>query len=444
MMKWRASMARARQGLGAAAAALLLSAWAVAAGAAVSEAPGRVGRVAQAEGAVWVWDSEGGEWTAAVPNRPLIEGDRLSVDDDGRAEVRIGPTVLRLDGGTELEFAALNDERLEFALQRGSLALRVPTAQHARQTGVSTMEGRFEPLAAGTYRFDHLDADASGGALTRAAALRGALQFAGAGNLRRLDAGEAVEVWLEGRPGVARTRSVALGRDDFGEWVLALERGVGSAQAYRYVSPEVTGAEDLDRYGGWEVHPEYGAVWIPTSVPYGWAPFRDGHWSFIRPWGWTWVDGAPWGFAPSHYGRWVRWGVRWTWWPGARVAQPVFAPALVAWVGGPSVGLSLTLGGPPAGSWALLGPRDVYRPIYIDRAPRYARPPQWPRHPGARHGGHDREGRDGRDGRDRRGEDGHWRDGRHGDAANAHDRDGRRDGRRPDPRPGTTTPRPGS
>jgi hypothetical protein len=25
----------------------------------------------------------------------------------------------------------------------------------------------------------------------------------------------------------------------------------------------------------------------------------------MSPWGWTWVDNAPWGFAPFHYGRWV-------------------------------------------------------------------------------------------------------------------------------------------
>ena len=31
-------------------------------------------------------------------------------------------------------------------------------------------------------------------------------------------------------------------------------------------------------------------------------------WVWLRPWGWTWVDDAPWGFAPFHYGRWLWWG----------------------------------------------------------------------------------------------------------------------------------------
>ena len=51
--------------------------------------------------------------------------------------------------------------------------------------------------------------------------------------------------------------------------------------------------------------PEYGTVWFPHVTIVGWAPYRYGHWAWISPWGWTWVDDAPWGFAPFHYGRWV-------------------------------------------------------------------------------------------------------------------------------------------
>src|SRR5437867_1713415 len=82
-----------------------------------------------------------------------------------------------------------------------------------------------------------------------------------------------------------------------------------------------------------------------------------------NPWGWTWVDDAPWGFAPFHYGRWVWYRSRWCWAPGSYVARPVYAPALVAWVGGPSVNVSVSIGrsSPPVG-WFPLGPREVYVP----------------------------------------------------------------------------------
>jgi len=45
--------------------------------------------------------------------------------------------------------------------------------------------------------------------------------------------------------------------------------------------------------------------------------------------------------------------------------RPVYAPALVAWVGGPSFSLSVSFGGGAAGvAWFPLGPREVYVPAY--------------------------------------------------------------------------------
>ena len=71
----------------------------------------------------------------------------------------------------------------------------------------------------------------------------------------------------------------------------------------------------------------------PTSVAVDWAPYSVGHWAYIRPWGWTWVDAAPWGFAPFHYGRWVHVGGPhgWGWIPGRR-----YAGAWVVWRTGPA------------------------------------------------------------------------------------------------------------
>ena len=54
-------------------------------------------------------------------------------------------------------------------------------------------------------------------------------------------------------------------------------------------------------------------MWYPNSVEVGWAPYSDGYWSYVGPWGWTWVDYEPWGYAPFHYGRWAYIGNRWGW-----------------------------------------------------------------------------------------------------------------------------------
>src|SRR5438309_1821924 len=161
--------------------------------------------------------------------------------------------------------------------------------------------------------------------------------------------------------------------DDFDHWCRDRDRREDHAQSSRYVSSDVIGYEDLDEYGGWRPVPEYGTVWFPHTTVVGWAPYRYGHWVWISPWGWTWVDNEPWGFAPFHYGRWVAVGGVWGWVPcapravvGVAYVRPVYAPALVAWVGGPhfSVGVGVGGGGGLGVAWFPLAPREVYVPSY--------------------------------------------------------------------------------
>jgi hypothetical protein len=92
------------------------------------------------------------------------------------------------------------------------------------------------------------------------------------------------------------------------------------------------------------------------------VPYRFGHWAWITPWGWTWVDNAAWGYAPFHYGRWVQWNNVWAWVPGPRGLRPAYAPALVAWVGAPSAGAPAAFGSDVG--WFPLGPHEVYLPAY--------------------------------------------------------------------------------
>src|SRR5262249_41540292 len=159
------------------------------------------------------------------------------------------------------------------------------------------------------------------------------------------------------------TVQAAMTHDEFEDWSLVRDRRTAGVQSTQYVSPEMIGADDLDANGTWQAAGEYGPVWMPR-VSAEWVPYRYGHWVWVDPWGWTWVDDAPWGFAPFHYGRWVFLPARgWAWVPGARVVHPVYAPALVAFVGGPAWSVSARLGRAPIG-WFPLGPREVYMPAY--------------------------------------------------------------------------------
>ena len=173
----------------------------------------------------------------------------------------------------------------------------------------------------------------------------------------------------EGLPGSAQNPSAIADAghapsDDFLLWVDEPDnQPQPRAPSTRFVSTETTGYDTLDRYGRWDTLPDSEAVWYPTSVPDDWAPYRFGHWDSIEPWGWTWIDDQPWGFAPFHYGRWINVDGHWGWVPGKVVPHPVYAPALVAFIDAPDDSGGSPNGGPDVG-WFPLGPGDDYSPWY--------------------------------------------------------------------------------
>jgi len=354
---WKHRLASAARGL---AAALVAGGLGLAAMAAHAEddPPGRVGRLADMKGQVWLLEAGQGEWQAATNNRPITTADRVATDRDARVELQIGSTIVRLDQGSDLEVNRLDDDRIELTLHDGAAAVRVRSPEVARELQITTAEGHFQPRTAGLYRIDHGERGSMAGTT------QGEMDFESNDSQLSLRPGQRAELWLD--PGDKRTHYnwSTPANDDFEQWVRSDDSRDERYAAQRPVSPEMTGAEDLDRSGQWGQHPEYGSVWTPTTVEAGWAPYRYGHWAWVRPWGWTWVDNASWGFAPFHYGRWVSWGGRWCWAPGTYVRRPVYAPAMVAWVGGSNLSVSVHIGGGQPVGWVPLAPREQYYPTY--------------------------------------------------------------------------------
>jgi hypothetical protein len=85
-------------------------------------------------------------------------------------------------------------------------------------------------------------------------------------------------------------------------------------------------------------------------------PYQSGYWYTDYPYGPTWVSSEPWGYAPYHYGRWAFVGDRWYWVPDRTNVEPVYSPALVAWVPFDQNQIG----------WVPLGPGDVYVPHYYN------------------------------------------------------------------------------
>ncbi|MEP7099973.1 MAG: DUF6600 domain-containing protein [Burkholderiales bacterium] len=348
---------------------LLLATLAVAGGVRAQDTdvdpPGRVARLSEVNGQVWLYSPDGAEWIVASRNQPLTTGDRLATEAGARAELQIGSTTVRVDASSEIEVVQLDDEHVALELHDGSAIAHVRDLNGAGQLELTTEEGRFVTLRTGTYRFDRNNGKSD------VTVYSGQARYEGPNSGLPVNAGQRAEFWIDSG-GVAQYSTLSPVNDAFASWSSERDRRVVGNIAERYVSPEMTGAAELDAYGRWEQTPDYGSVWIPTAVAADWAPYSQGRWTFVRPWGWTWVDDAPWGFAPFHYGRWVYLRNNWCWTPGTRVARPIYAPALVGWVGGARGNVSVTIGGGPAVGWFPLAPREVYVPSYRV-SPRYAR-----------------------------------------------------------------------
>ena len=328
----------------------------VSAGQTQVDPPGRVARLGYLTGDVSFTPAGESDWVQAQVNRPLVAGDKLWTGNASRVEVQIDSSTIRLDHDSSFDFLTLDDRLAQMELTQGALDLSVRRMNNAESYEVDTPTIAFIANRAGEYRID-----VSPDGYTVVTARRGGGEAVGEGG-RRVTIAEGQSV----RFNDSQLRDYQVNQiaapDTFDSFTVERERRYTRAPAHRYVSEDVVGYEDLDDYGTWDEAPEYGHVWYPSEVSVDWAPYHDGHWAWVDPWGWTWVDNAPWGFAPFHYGRWAYIGSRWGWVPGPLDVEPVYAPALVAFVGGRDFSVGLSLGGPIG--WFALGPRDVYFPGY--------------------------------------------------------------------------------
>ena len=328
------------------------------AGWANADPPSRVARLGYLSGAVSLSPAGEDDWVQATINRPLTTGDRLWADPDARTEIQIGGAMVRMNGGTSVSVLNLDDQIAQLQLTQGALNVRVRHLEPNQMFEVDTPNVAFTLRQPGEYR---IEVDPDGVATT-------IVVRKGQGEVYGDDAAFVIDSRQSYRftgTGLREYRQVGTRQlDAFDRWSSERDRRYGASVSARYVSQDVVGYQDLDANGTWRVDANYGNVWFPNRVTTGWAPYRDGHWAWIDPWGWTWVDDAPWGFAVSHYGRWTNLRGTWGWIPGPVRTRAYYAPALVVFVGGDNFQLSISTGTVGGVAWFPLGPREVYQPAY--------------------------------------------------------------------------------
>jgi hypothetical protein len=332
--------------------------------------PSRVARLAYAGGSVSFQPAGTDDWVTAGLNRPVTTGDKLWSDHDGRVELQLDGSLIRLSNDTGISFLNLSDNVTQIQLMAGTLLVRVRRLDDDETYEIDTPNLAFSVLRPGLYRISVNEA----GDFTAIKVQSGEGEVTGGGAAYTVHA-KHYDIFSGTDQLSANSEYYDNDEDAFDSWAANRDRHWENSDSARYVSADVVGYEDLDDHGSWRRTPDYGDVWFPRTSVAGWAPYHYGHWDYIEPWGYTWVDDEPWGFAPFHYGRWVYYEGSWGWVPappraeGVVYVRPVYAPALVAWVGGPHFAIGIGVGGggyAPGVSvgWFPLGPREVYVPSY--------------------------------------------------------------------------------
>lgn len=341
-----------------------------------AEALPNAARVERVEGQVALNNSLSAsetDWVPVTPNTPVSVGDRIYTRDGSRTSLAFtGRNFATLDPNTSLDVLALEDRRTQLALRDGNAIFDLGYLPAGDVFEVGTPYGAVNLEQPGLYQ---VGLDDNGGAII--SVLSGLAQVVGMGGSGRVGKGEILTLLGQTAAEVVLSR---LQPNDAGYFVDDYYRqrypshydGRYSSydaylddpyyydpyrqySSYQYASNSIPGLYDLDYYGDWVSLDDYGYSWRPR-VDTGWAPYQSGYWMNDYPYGPTWVSSEPWGYAPYHYGRWVNVGSQWFWVPDSVNTNPIYSPALVAFV--------------PAQydmiGWVPLGPGDPYALRYYD------------------------------------------------------------------------------
>jgi hypothetical protein len=339
------------------------------AAATTEEPPARVGWLSNLSGSVSFHSASQDQWVTATQNYPVATGDAVWTQPQGAASVMVDSSRIALSGGTELTAEEIDQTTVSATLSQGEVFLDIAALQQGQSVVIETPRGTAQIVSNGEYEIYAGDSTTP----TYVTTVTGSIQFTGLGSAAPQTVGAQQSLVVSG----ANPVQVQLGAMQQDQFLTEMLQQItpppppSTAQAPA-VCAQMTGATVLSHYGTWQPQPTVGTVWFP-QVASTWVPYREGRWAYVQPWGWTWVDNAPWGFAPFHYGRWAQFGGRWGWVPqpaaepgygyGAAY-RPVYAPALVTFLGAAAGAFTAAAFASGAIGWAPLGPREAYYPPY--------------------------------------------------------------------------------
>ncbi|MBN9287871.1 MAG: hypothetical protein BGO43_03225 [Gammaproteobacteria bacterium 39-13] len=314
-----------------------------------ADPPTRVIRLSDIDGQTSFLPAGEEQWVNGFRNRPLTIGDSLWNGSQTHSVLQISGALVCIGEESSVTLLNLTDSLAQLQLAQGTINLHVQRISPEQQYEIDTPNLAFVVQQPGYYR---ITVDENG-ETTAISVREGKAQVYGETAAYEIDKNQSIRFSGTDLSNYQPFESPLIDEND--DWCFKHLPPAEKVISSRYVSEDVIGYEDLDHYGRWQEIEEYGMAWSPTEPIADWAPYRDGRWVWIEPWGWTWVGDEPWGFAPYHYGRWTYVSGTWYWIPGPKVSDAVYAPALVAFI---VAGIGDDV------AWFPLGPQEIYWPAY--------------------------------------------------------------------------------
>lgn len=300
----------------------------------------KVARLTYVRGNVQIRRAETEEWERAVTNLPIIEGDEIVSDKDGRFEIQFSIyKYLRGDEQTAIRILTLKDEGIAVSVPQGNINIKLTQFDAAVEFfEVDAPKSTIALQAAGSYR---IDAGQIGESVVRISVFdEGEARIYSSTSGFTLRARRTARVFTDGQyDGEWELADSSGYEDSFDRWANDRDDDIAKKMrdSYydRYYDRDITGADELNAYGDWIYTRDYGYIWRPwgsaVSSYSDWSPYRYGEWRWIPPFGWTWVNDEPWGWATYHYGRWIWYNGFWHWSPYGydRLGRSWWRPAMV-------------------------------------------------------------------------------------------------------------------
>jgi hypothetical protein len=170
---------------------------------------------------------------------------------DGRAELQLDGSLLRLLQNTGCSFLNLGDNATQVQLTAGTLLVRVRRLDENETYEIDTPNLAFSVLRPGSYKI----AVNENGDATVVIARSSEGEVTGGDAAYTIHARDSYV--FSGTDQLYATREDRVDQDQFDAWAESRDRRWENSRSEHYVSDDIIGYQDLEEYGAWRQTPDY-------------------------------------------------------------------------------------------------------------------------------------------------------------------------------------------